>query len=88
MKIQGPNHSNFNPYQKQIQKQQDVKVDSNQKDQLQISKHAQQLQENTKPDPAREKYVEQIKQAVDAGDYQVDAQKTAKKIVDFWNTQA
>lgn len=85
MKIQGPNHSNFNPYQKQVQKQNDIKNHIEQKDQLQISSKAKELQESNKPDPARQAHVEKIKQAVDSGEYQVNPEKTAAKMIDFWS---
>ncbi|UFT98551.1 flagellar biosynthesis anti-sigma factor FlgM [Radiobacillus kanasensis] len=88
MKIQGPNHSNFNPYQKQIQKQHEIKQEITKHDKVQISNQAKQLQENTKPDPARLEKLEALKKAVDAGTYQVDAKETAKKMLDFWSNKA
>ncbi|SDK03839.1 flagellar biosynthesis anti-sigma factor FlgM [Sediminibacillus albus] len=88
MKIQGPNHSNFNPYQKQMQKQADLKKElTNQADQLQISNQAKQLQETAKPDPARQERVQEIKQAVESGEYKIDPKQTARKMVEFWNNQ-
>lgn len=55
------------------------------KDELQISGEAMKLQENAKPDTERQARVEKIKQSVQNGDYQVDAERTAKKMIDFWN---
>ncbi|QDP41284.1 flagellar biosynthesis anti-sigma factor FlgM [Radiobacillus deserti] len=88
MKIQGPNHSNFNPYTKQIQRQQEIRKEIAKEDKVQISNQAKQLQENTKPDPARLEKIEQLKQAVEAGSYQVDAKETAKKMLNFWSNKA
>ncbi|WP_138419482.1 flagellar biosynthesis anti-sigma factor FlgM [Aquibacillus sediminis] len=88
MKIQGPNHSNFNPYQKQMQKQAEIKKEVNKNDQLQISNEAKKLQQNEKVDPARLERVEQIKQSVESGEYTVDPKQTAKKMLQFWNNQA
>ena len=87
MKIHGSNEANFNPYQKQIQKQAEYKKEMNQKDQLEISSQAKQLQEHAKPNAERANYVQKIKNAVESGDYQVNHEKTAKKMIDFWSKQ-
>lgn len=87
MKIYGSNQANFNPYQKQLQKQAEYKKEINQKDQLEISSQAKQLQEHTKPHTEREKYVQKIKNAVESGEYQVNHGKTAQKMIDFWSKQ-
>lgn len=84
MKIHGSNQANFNPYQKQIQKQAEYKKEINQKDQLEISSQAKQLQKNDKPNAKRAAYVQEIKNAVESGEYQVNHEKTAKKMTDFW----
>ncbi|WP_186580796.1 flagellar biosynthesis anti-sigma factor FlgM [Aquibacillus kalidii] len=88
MKIQGPNHSNFNPYQKQINKQAEIKSQlTKREDQLHISDKAKALQDIDKPSFVRQKKVAQIKQAVQSGEYTVDAKETAKKMLDFWNNK-
>ncbi|MFC4557528.1 flagellar biosynthesis anti-sigma factor FlgM [Virgibacillus kekensis] len=87
MKINGPNQSNFNPYKNQIQKQSEYAKDVNRKDQLEISSQAKQLLESEKPGAKRAAYVQQIKEAVDAGEYKVNHEKTAQKIIDFWSKQ-
>lgn len=84
MKIHGPNQSNFNPYKKQIQKQQESQNANTFKDKIEISSKAKQMQEMNKAQAARQEQVEQIKNKVDAGEYQVDANKTAEKMIDFW----
>lgn len=85
MKINGPNQTNFNPYKNQIQKQNEVKKEINKKDQIEISSHAKQLQENEKPNAKRAAYVQEIKNAVEAGEYKINHEKTAQKMIDFWS---
>ncbi|GGB55301.1 flagellar biosynthesis anti-sigma factor FlgM [Virgibacillus dakarensis] len=87
MKIHGPNQTNFNPYKNHIQKQAEYKKDRNQSDQLEISKQAKQLQENSQPNAERAKYVQDIKQAVESGEYQVNPEKTAQKMIAFWSKE-
>ncbi|WP_053218573.1 flagellar biosynthesis anti-sigma factor FlgM [Virgibacillus senegalensis] len=88
MKINGTNQTNFNPYQKQLQKQAEVKKElTNKEDKIQISSQAKQLQETAKPDPARQQRVQEIKQAVESGEYNIDPKQTAKKMIEFWNNQ-
>ncbi|ASN04723.1 flagellar biosynthesis anti-sigma factor FlgM [Virgibacillus necropolis] len=85
MKIQGANHTNFNPYKNQIQKQADMNKEVNQKDQLQISSQAKELQGNEKSTNERKAYVQEIKNAVQSGEYRVNPEKTASKMIAFWN---
>ncbi|MFD1020299.1 flagellar biosynthesis anti-sigma factor FlgM [Thalassobacillus hwangdonensis] len=87
MKINGPNQPNFNPYQKQLNNQTELKKGAGNQDRIEISSQAKQMQEGAKVDPARQNYVNQIKQSVDNGEYKVDAQATAKKMIDFWSKQ-
>jgi len=84
MKIHGPNQTNFNPYKKQIQQQQENQNVNSSKDKVEISNKAKQMQEMNKAQAARQEHVEQIKNKVDSGEYQVDANKTAEKMIDFW----
>lgn len=83
MKIQGPNQPNFNPYKNIIQKQATMK-DVAKKDHVEISSQAKQLQELEKTNVQREKYVQEIKNAVQSGEYKVNAEETAKKMIDFF----
>ncbi|MGP4061263.1 flagellar biosynthesis anti-sigma factor FlgM [Halobacillus litoralis] len=87
MKINGPNQTNFNPYQKQVNKQESMKNQQKSEDKVEISNQAKQMQESGKPDPARQKLVNQIKADVDTGNYRVDSQATAKKMFDFWSSK-
>lgn len=87
MKIHGPNQPNFNPYKKQIQKQQEMQQAHSSKDKVEISSKAMQMQENTKAAEARKQHVEEIKQQVDSGEYQVEAKQTAEKMINFWTNR-
>ncbi|WP_047980837.1 flagellar biosynthesis anti-sigma factor FlgM [Ornithinibacillus contaminans] len=87
MKINGANQTNFNPYKNQIQKQADYKKSVQQQDQLEISTQAMKLQENTKVNPKREAYVQEIKNQVESGQYKIDYEKTAQKMIGFWSKQ-
>jgi len=86
MKINGPNQTNFNPYKNQLQKQADLKKDMKQ-DQIEISNRAKNLLENDKTNPKREAYVQDIKDKADAGEYKINYEKTAQKMIDFWKEQ-
>ncbi|MCM3740230.1 flagellar biosynthesis anti-sigma factor FlgM [Oceanobacillus luteolus] len=85
MKINGPNHLNLNPYRQQMQKQMDVKKAENRSDELQISKEAFKLQGKDKPHEKRAAVVQEIKQQIATGEYKVDVEKTAQKMMDFWS---
>ncbi|MCT2537250.1 flagellar biosynthesis anti-sigma factor FlgM [Aquibacillus koreensis] len=88
MKIQGPNNSRINPYQKQMNKQAEIKKDvQNKEDKLQISDEAKRMQSSEEPSAARQKHVDQIKQSVQSGNYTVDPKLTAQKLLNFWNNQ-
>lgn len=85
MKINGSNQTNFNPYKNQVQKQAEIKNEVNKKDQIEISSEAKQLQESEKPNAKRASYVQEIKNQVDSGEYKVNHEKTAEKMIDFWS---
>lgn len=85
MKINGPNKSNFNPYQEQVQKNERQKASIHKEDQLEISSKAKELQKNKQPNKSREKYVKHIKEEVQSGTYQVNHEKTAKKMIEYWS---
>lgn len=87
MKINGPNQTNFNAYKNQIQQHLDMKKSAKPQDQLQISSQAKQLQENTKVNAKREAYVQEIKNRVESGEYAINFEKTAQKMIDFWSKQ-
>ncbi|WP_068673086.1 flagellar biosynthesis anti-sigma factor FlgM [Oceanobacillus sp. Castelsardo] len=85
MRINGSNQTNFNPYKNILKKQAEVKREVNKQDQIEISKEAKQLQESERPNEKRAEYVQSIKNLVQSGEYQVDPEKTAKKMIEFWS---
>ncbi|SFJ45797.1 anti-sigma-28 factor, FlgM family [Halobacillus dabanensis] len=88
MKINGPNQTNLNPYQKQINKQTEMGTKKQQKDKIEISETAKQMQESGKSNSVRQKLVEQVKTDIESGNYQVDSKATAKKMLDFWSNKS
>ncbi|RWZ55037.1 flagellar biosynthesis anti-sigma factor FlgM [Halobacillus fulvus] len=84
VKINGPNHSHLNPYQKQFQKQADAKQQTQRQDKIEISQQAKEMQGAGKADAARERLVQEIKMDVESGTYKVDANTIAKKMIDFY----
>lgn len=85
MKVNGSNQTHFNPYQKQAQKHTAEKQKlKHQADQLQISDQAKKMQESSTAAANRKAYVEKIKHDVETGNYHVNHEKTAKKMIDFW----
>lgn len=85
MKIQGPNLSKLTAYQTQLQRQTEAKKTVNKEDQLDISKAAKQLQESKVANTQRTEYVQEIKDAVKSGQYKVDHEQVAQKMIDFWS---
>ena len=88
MKINGPNQTNLNPYQKQMNKQTEMGPKKQQQDKVEISKTAKQMQETGKNDSVRQKLVEQVKTDIESGNYQVDSKATAEKMLNFWSNKS
>lgn len=65
----------------------EMKKVGKQQDQLEISSEAMKLQENTKVNAKREAYVQEIKNRVESGQYEINYEKTAQKMIDFWSKQ-
>lgn len=84
MKIQGPNLTKLAAYRAQLQ-QADPKKKVSKEDQLNISNAAKQLQESNKTNTQRAEYVQNIKNAVKSGQYEIDHEKVAQKMIDFWS---
>lgn len=85
LKIQGPNPY-VQIYRNQLQSVQTNKKAQN-KDELKISQEAFKLQNNELV-LERKKYVSQIKSQVQSGNYEIDYEKTAEKMLRFWNGDA
>lgn len=86
MRVYGPNSTNFNPYKRQIHNEQQQRKQSY-KDELNISKEAKQLQETNEAEKARSSRVQEIKKLVDSGEYEVNHEQVAKKMIDFWSNR-
>jgi len=82
MKIQGPNPL-INTYRNQQQKQA-VNKNKHQQDELKISQEAKELQKNGTNSLERDKYVAEIKKMVQADEYEINHNKVAEKMIDFW----
>ncbi|SEQ25444.1 flagellar biosynthesis anti-sigma factor FlgM [Piscibacillus halophilus] len=87
MKINGVNGSNLNPYQKQLQKQGQVKPTTQHQDKVEISNKAKQLQKEQGIAKVRKEKVENLKQQVQNGEYDINSKKTAEKMIDFWTNK-
>jgi negative regulator of flagellin synthesis FlgM len=89
MRISG-NNIGLNAYRNQINRpvnSSESKKSSN--DEVQISSKGQELSQAMMSDQeARQKRVEQIKQQIADGSYQVDGQKVAEKMISFWNSDS
>lgn len=86
MKIQGPNFSKINAYKNQLHVRNELKKESTKKeDKLDISNEAKKLQVNKQPVEERKAHVQSIKRAVESGEYEIDYEKTARKMIDFWS---
>lgn len=84
MKIQGPNpYLNIYRTNQKTVKPNKSKVLKD--DQLNISHQALQLQQN-KQSAVRSEKVSEMKSLVQSGEYKVDYEKTAKKLLEFWRS--
>ncbi|MGM8212549.1 flagellar biosynthesis anti-sigma factor FlgM [Virgibacillus sp. W0430] len=87
MKIQGTNLPKLNAYKQQLQKPAHRQQEANRNDQINISNEAKQLQESSITNLRRSEYIQEIKRAVEAGEYTINVEKTAQKMIDFWSTR-
>lgn len=85
MKIQGPNLTKLAAYRAQLQQQAEPTKKVNREDQLDISSAAKQLQESKKVNTQRAEYVQNIKSEIKSGEYEIDHEKVAQKMIDFWS---
>ncbi|WP_096202423.1 flagellar biosynthesis anti-sigma factor FlgM [Bacillus sp. FJAT-45350] len=85
MKINPLGPMNNNPYRKQIERQEAISEVKQKRDKVEISKTAQEMQQVTKAEVARQEKVEALKEKVQSGEYKVDPHAVAKKFYEFWN---
>lgn len=79
-----PLHS-VNPYQKQQGVTSRKKVTTSQRDEVQISSAAKQMQQTSQVSLDRQEKINQIKEKVDSGTYKVNPQEVARKFYEFWS---
>lgn len=85
MKVHGPQFKSISAYQNQLQHRKKSQQNKPEKDQLQISQEAKQLQNYEKNKIKRSAYVQEIKQAVQSDKYKIDYEQTARNMIDFWS---
>ncbi|TCT20454.1 FlgM family anti-sigma-28 factor [Melghiribacillus thermohalophilus] len=84
MKIQGPNHLNLNPYQKPYQQQAKMGKGKTSEDKVEISSEAKKMLETNPIADERKKKVEKLTEQVQSGEYNIDPETTAKKMIEFF----
>ncbi|WP_338751639.1 flagellar biosynthesis anti-sigma factor FlgM [Bacillus sp. FJAT-52991] len=85
MKIQRTGVSGINPYQKQLNKQEEnKKLSGMQADKLEISSAAKEMQEASKVLEARKEKISSLKQQVATGEYQPNPEHIAKGLINFF----
>lgn len=88
MKIHKPSGASaVNPYQKQQQIKTDQRKSEFGKDQVQISSQAKELLKKNSHEINRQERIDQLKQQIKNGEYQVDSRKVAERIYEFWFEQ-
>lgn len=85
LKINHINSSGINPYQRQISQQTQRANKSSQKtDKVEISSEAKELQKASQLEQERSRKIAALKQQVQNGTYQTDAEKTAEGILKYF----
>lgn len=85
MKIQGPQFKPIHAYKQQLEQNKRSHQQYQRKDELNISAKAKRLQETDKATQKRAAYLQQIKHDIETGKYQINYEKTAEKVIDFWS---
>lgn len=88
MKIQRPNQTHLNIYNNQMNNQLQKRESIKKQDQIQISNAAKQLQHDIKMNENRANYVENLKNKIETGQYEVDFNQTAEKMIEFWSRRS
>lgn len=85
MRIQGPNPY-LNIYKQQ--KHQQINKENNQKeDKLNISQQAKLMQISKSQQTERTQFVQNIKEQVQSGTYEIDSETIADKMIHFWSKE-
>jgi negative regulator of flagellin synthesis FlgM len=75
---------NVNPYNKQQEKVEKLQT-TKQRDQIEISAEALELQKGDQFEIERQQKVAEIKNKVDSGEYQINPKEVAHKLYSFWD---
>lgn len=86
MKINNFGRVNLNPYQKQVEKQEQAAA-IKKKDKVEISSEALELQKGSPLEVERQQLIKDLKEKVQSGKYEADPQKIAERMYDFWNNK-
>ncbi|KEF40333.1 anti-sigma-28 factor, FlgM family [Schinkia azotoformans MEV2011] len=84
MKINNFGPVNMNPYKKHIEKMDKLQKTTS-TDKIQISTEALELQKGSRIETERQAKVDELKNKIESGEYQVDPREVAKKMYEFWN---
>ncbi|WP_017756450.1 flagellar biosynthesis anti-sigma factor FlgM [Calidifontibacillus oryziterrae] len=84
MKINNIGSINTNPYKKQIEKAEKLQRTAH-TDKIQISTEAMELQKGSRIEAERQAKIDELKNKIQSGDYQVNPKEIAKKMYEFWN---
>ncbi|MBU8881179.1 flagellar biosynthesis anti-sigma factor FlgM [Bacillus sp. FJAT-29790] len=84
MKINNIGRVGMNPYNKQLEKMEKV-ANTSKKDKIEISTEALELQKGNPIEAQRQKIVEELKDKVKSGEYEIEPAKVAEKMYSFWN---
>lgn len=82
MKINNVGKLNLNPYQKQMDKQAELKKASVKQDKIEISAAAKEMLKGDKISAERGEKVNTLKEQVQSGDYKVNPEAVAKKMLE------
>lgn len=84
MKINNIRPVNVNPYNK-LQDKIDKVQTPKQKDKIEISSEALQLQKGNQLEMARQERVAELKNQIESGEYEVNPKEVARKMYSFWD---
>ncbi|KJE27696.1 flagellar biosynthesis anti-sigma factor FlgM [Geobacillus kaustophilus] len=84
MKIHHIGPMGVNPYQRQLAKTERLAAGKASSDKVEISKEAKELQEAVSWEQARQAKLEELRQQIESGTYQVDPKAVAKRMIDYY----
>lgn len=84
MKIQGPQFKHIQAYKQNVERNKTRQQQYQRKDELNISAQAKRLQKSEQASQKRVAYLQQIKKDIESGKYEINYEKTAEKIAEFW----